>query len=200
MRLFCFQIIPGEIWKRHILKGRVKGNQNEIMLEIPTQFSALWMFHIFQDLSHNYNILTIALFKVTTFKPVLVQQSCRGAYWFHSVHLSVRPSVRPSVCPASCVHSVAPTVLVGSISYLHILSITSKGMSHVKFLAKLKKLNFWQFLKICNFDFVFFWLGIWCESLAWVIIGRKASGISERRRSSCSSWTCLPKIVASTYH
>ena len=32
------------------------------------------------------------------------------------------PSVRPSVRPASRVRSVAPTVLVGSISYLYILS------------------------------------------------------------------------------
>ena len=46
------------------------------------------------------------------------QRSCRGVYWFHSV----RPSVCPPVCPASCVSSVAATVLVGSISYLHILS------------------------------------------------------------------------------
>ena len=41
-----------------------------------------------------------------------------GVYWFHSVRLSVRPCVRP----ASCVRSVASTVLVGSISYLYILS------------------------------------------------------------------------------
>ena len=37
-----------------------------------------------------------------------------------SLHPSVRPSVRLSVRPASCVRSVAPTVLVGSISYLYI--------------------------------------------------------------------------------
>ena len=39
---------------------------------------------------------------------------------------------------------------------------------------------------MCNFDFVLFWLGIWCESLVWVIIG---GGISECRHSSCSSYT-----------
>ena len=39
-------------------------------------------------------------------------------YWFHSVC----PSVRPSIRPASHVRFVASTVLVGSISYLHILS------------------------------------------------------------------------------
>ena len=45
-----------------------------------------------------------------------------GVYWFHSIHLSVRPSIRLYVCPASCGCSVAPAVLVGSISYLYILS------------------------------------------------------------------------------
>ena len=39
-----------------------------------------------------------------------------GVYWFHSV----RPSVCPSARPASRVRSVAPAVLVGSISYIHI--------------------------------------------------------------------------------
>ena len=43
-----------------------------------------------------------------------------GVYWFHSVRLSVHP-------PASRVHSVAPTVLVGSISYLYILSSNCRG-------------------------------------------------------------------------
>ena len=46
------------------------------------------------------------------------QRSCWGVYWFYSVC----PSIHPSVCPTSGVCSVGPTVLVGSISYLHILS------------------------------------------------------------------------------
>ena len=52
-------------------------------------------------------------------------------------------------------------------------------------------MNFWQFFKICNF--VLFWLGIWCESLVWVIMGwqGRGVGISERRCSSCSSYSCL---------
>ena len=45
-------------------------------------------------------------------------------------------------------------------------------MSRVKFLAKFWNLNFWQFFKICNFDFILFWLGIWCEPLVWVMMGR----------------------------
>ena len=101
---------------------------------------------------------------------VIIQRSCWGVYWFHSV----RPSVRPSrVRPASRVRSVASTVLVGSISYLCINKATSKGVSRAKYLAKFWNLKFWQFFKICNFDFVLFWLGIWCESLVWVIMGRR---------------------------
>ena len=79
---------------------------------------------------------------------------------------SVCPSVRPVVRPASRVRSVAPTVLVGSISYLYILSSNFRRCVTCKF----QNLNFWQFFKICNF--VLFWLGIWCESLVWVIMWR----------------------------
>ena len=85
------------------------------------------------------------------------QQSCWGVYWFYSVC----PSVCPSVRPASRVRSVAPTVLVGSISYLHILSSNFR---------RCVAGNFWQFYKICNFDFVLLWLWIWWESLLWVIM------------------------------
>ena len=86
-----------------------------------------------------------------------------------SLRLSVRRSVRPSICPTSRVRSVAPTVLVESISYLHILSSNFQKVCRI---LKFQNLNFWQFFKICNFDLVFFWLGIWCESLVWVIMGR----------------------------
>ena len=57
----------------------------------------------------------------------------------------------------------------------------------LKFLTKFQNFNFCKFLQTCNFDFVLFWLGIWCESLLQVIMGRRG-GISERRHSSCSSW------------
>ena len=69
--------------------------------------------------------------------------------------VSLRLSVRLSI-HASCVCSVAPTVLV---------------VWHIKFLAKFQNSNFWQIFRICYF--VFFWLGIWCESLVWVIKGRR---------------------------
>ena len=98
-------------------------------------------------------------------KNIWLFPSCRGVYWFHSVH----PSVCPSVRPASRVCSVAPTVLVGSISYLHIWSSNVIRYVLCKVTCKIRK---FEFFKICNFDFVLFWLGIWCESLVWVIMGQ----------------------------
>ena len=83
--------------------------------------------------------------------------------------VSLPPSVRPSRIP--CPLCVAATVLIGSISYLYILSSNFRGCVTCKVLAKFQNLNFWQFFKICNFDSVLFWLEIWCESLLWVTMG-----------------------------
>ena len=63
---------------------------------------------------------------------------------------------------------------------------TSEGVSRVMFVSKLKSFKFCQILKICNFDFVFFWLGIQYDSIVWIIMGRRVVS-SERRHSSCSS-------------
>ena len=52
--------------------------------------------------------------------------------------------------------------------------------------SKYKNLKFWWIFEICNFDFVFFWLGIQYDSMVWVIMRRRGVS-SERRRSSCSS-------------
>ena len=60
----------------------------------------------------------------------LIQQSWKGVYWFHLVRLSVHLSVhlfRLSIC----VCSVFSTILVGSISYLHILSSNVKQRQKV---------------------------------------------------------------------
>ena len=78
-------------------------------------------------------------------------------------YIGFTPSVHPSVCPASRVHSVAPTVLVGSISYLYNLSSNFRKCVTCKFSGKISKFEFLAFFIICNFDFVLFWLGIWCE-------------------------------------
>ena len=55
---------------------------------------------------------------------------------------SVRPSVRPLVRPASRVRSVAPTVLVGSISYLYILSSNFRRCVVCKVSCKIPKFEF----------------------------------------------------------
>ena len=83
-------------------------------------------------------------------------------------------SVRPSVHPTSRVRSVAPTVLVGSISYWHILSRNLKSCVACKVSCKILKFEFSAIFKICNFDFVLFWLGIWCESLV-LTAGKKGA-------------------------
>ena len=64
---------------------------------------------------------------------------------------------------------------------------TSEGVSRVMSVSKFKNLKFWRIFKICNFDFVIFWLGIQYDSMVWVIMRRRGVS-SERRRSSCSSW------------
>ena len=83
------------------------------------------------------------------------------------------------------VRSVSSTILVGSISYLHISSSNFRRCVACKVYFKIK--NFWQILEIFNFDFVFFWLGIQYDSIEWVIM-RRQGVFSERRRSSCSSF------------
>ena len=73
-----------------------------------------------------------------------------GVYWFHYVRPSVRPPVRPSVRPsrvrpASYVRSVAPTVLVGSISYLYMLPIIFRRCAACKISCKIAKFQFLAF-------------------------------------------------------
>ena len=108
-----------------------------------------------------------------------------GFCWLYSLHnkvvggyIAFTPSIHPSICPSirptSRVRSVVPTVLVGSISYLYILSSNFRRCDACKVACKILKLKFLAvfFFQICNFDFVLFWLGIWCESLVWVIMGQ----------------------------
>ena len=100
------------------------------------------------------------------------------------------PSVRLSVCGQNRVRSVSSTILIGSISYLHILSSNLRRC--VAGIARFKSQNF----VTCNFDFVFFWLWIQYDSMAWVIMRRRWVS-SERRRSSCSSFNwrkCFGKL------
>ena len=59
-----------------------------------------------------------------------------------SVRPSVRQYVRPSVRPAFRVRSVAPTVLVGSISYSYILSSNFRRCVACKVYCKISKFEF----------------------------------------------------------
>ena len=112
----------------------------------------------------------------------------RGVYWYHLVRLSV--------CGQNRVRSVSSTILIGSISYLHILS--SNFRRCVACNARFKiHLTFWRIFKICNFDFVIFWLGIRYDSMVWVIM-RQRGVSSERRRSSCSSYISLFSLSRAT--
>ena len=83
----------------------------------------------------------------------------RGVYWFYLVRLSVCLSVCLSV------DRIVSSLYLQQYSSdpFHICTsyqATSAGVSRVKFVSPFKNLKFWQILKICNFDFVFFWLGI----------------------------------------
>ena len=90
------------------------------------------------------------------------------------------PSVRPSV-RSSVPHPVSAYSSVGSISYLYILSNNFRRCVACKVSCKFSKFEFLAiFFIICNFDFVLFWLGIWCESPVWVIMGRR--GVSQNAR------------------
>ena len=96
-------------------------------------------------------------------------------------YIGYTPSVCPSVRPASHVRSVAPRFLVGSTSYLYIVSSNFRRCVTCKISCKYQNLNFWQFFKVCNFDFVLFCRRIWMDNHG------AAEGISELRHSSCSS-------------
>ena len=89
--------------------------------------------------------------------------------------VSLRPSVRPSVRPSRipCPLCSAYSSRLDPIHIYTSYQATSEGVSCVKFFAKFTNLNFWQFFQICVFGFVLFSLVIWCESLVWVIMGRR---------------------------
>ena len=113
-------------------------DQPEIMLSIPILFSAvarLWL-------------ATIIIPPAST--------KLKGGYTAFT--LSVCPSVRLSVCGENHVHSVSSTILVRSISYLHILSSNFRMcvVAYVCF-KSIQNWNFGEFFKfvtltLCSFD------------------------------------------------
>ena len=81
----------------------------------------------------------------------------RGVYWYHLVRLSVCPSVHLSVCGQNRVRSVSSTILIGSISYLHILSSNLRRC--VTCNARFKIWNFVEFFKCVTLTLSSFDLG-----------------------------------------
>ena len=107
---------------------------------------------------------------------------------------SVRLSVCPSVCGQNRVRSVSSTILVGSISYLHILSSNVRMCVACKYYWKIPKFEF-----LANVWNLQLWLCLFMTwDLMWITsMGNHgaAGGISDRRRSSYSSWTCQPQTA-----
>ena len=109
---------------------------------------------------------------------------------------SVRLSVRPSTCPSQIPRPLCNdyTVLVGSISYLYILSSKFRRCVRCKITCKVLKFEFLAIFKICNFDCVLFWLSIWYVFLVGVIMGRR--GVSQ---NACDyhhlHFTAAPSVI-----
>ena len=97
-------------------------------------------------------------------------------------------SVCLSIClwTKSCLLCIIHNTTWFHFIFANIIKQLSEGVSHVKVIVKIKNLNFYQIFRICNFDFVLLWHGIWYGSIIWVIMGRRGV-FSECRRSSCSS-------------
>ena len=108
----------------------------------------------------------------------------RGVYWYHLVRLT-GPSVRlwTESCPL-CIFNNTHRI---HFIFAHLIKQLKKVCRVYARFKIFKNLKFWRFFLICNFDFVFFWLGIQYDSMVWVIMRRRRVS-SERRRSSCSSW------------
>ena len=96
-----------------------------------------------------------------------------------SVRLSIRPSGIP--CPLCSAYSFGWIHFI----FIHLIEQLQKVCRMLRFLQNIKICNLCNFFKICNYDFVFFWFGIWCESLVWFIMGRQ--GVSQNA-CSCSSY------------
>ena len=81
-------------------------------------------------------------------------------------------SVRPSVCP-SIPHPLCSTYSSGWIHFIfiHLIKQLQKVCRVWSLLQNLKIWIFGNLKKTFNLDFVLFWLGIWWESLVWVILG-----------------------------
>ena len=103
-------------------------------------------------IAHNMNY--ISQYKFNHYTPRT--RKLWGVYWFHSVRLSVHLSVRLAFRD----RSVAPTVLVGSISYLYILSSNLRRCVMCTVSCKIAKFQFLAiFLKFVTLTLSSFDLG-----------------------------------------
>ena len=140
-----------------------------------------------------------SLWPSDTIMDVVDQDQYWIRYWFVTCYLIIPPAstkliggytgITLSVCPS--VDRIVSALYLQQYSSdpFHICTsyqATSEGVSRVMPVSKFKNLKFWRIFKICNFDFVIFWLGIQYDSMVWVIMRRRGVS-SERRRSSCSS-------------
>ena len=110
----------------------------------------------------------------------ILSSNFRSSGWIHVIFIHLIKQLQKfwlDPCHIYTSYQATSEVLVGSMSYLYILSSNFRRCVACKVSAKFKNSNFWQFFKIGNFDFVLFWLGIRCESLVWVIMGRR--GVSQ---------------------
>ena len=110
--------------------------------------------------------------------PVLKPRPCLKQPWF-IIHYTSRfneverghTGFTLSVCGQNRVLSVFSAILIGSISYLHILSSNFRECVACNVCSKIKK-N-WSLGEFCKFStliFILFWLGIQYESVVCVIM------------------------------
>ena len=122
------------------------------------------IYHGYEELSTDTNYPIWRRQKLPYMKKTRKKKQVCGAACFMAAEIKfsedVRPSVRPSVRPAFRVHSVTPRVLVGSISYLCILSSDIRRCVACKVSCKIAKYEFLTiFIKIVTLTLSSFDLG-----------------------------------------
>ena len=104
-----------------------------------------------------------------------------------------------SVCPSVDRIVSALYLQQYSLDPFHICTsyqATSEGVSRVMPVSKFKNLKFWRIFKICNFDFVIFWLGIQYDSMVWVIMRRHLQQYSSDPCHICTSYQATSEGVS----
>ena len=119
-----------------------------------------------QIMPKEFNIPTLATF-LLCLKWLLCYTPAQRSCWGYPICPSVRPSVRLSrtPCPLCSANS---SVWIHNI-FTHVIKRLQKVCGMYSF-CEILNFEFLQFFKLYNF--VLFWLGIWCESLVWVIMRR----------------------------